>query len=253
VVSFWSAVTAKLFMPFILIAFTLSSGFLLDFLSKRSTIPRLKARKKARSSEEVRAWITRTIVVLLSLTYTYVVVTLAQPFGCDKNQSGKYVLYSSPSLNCYDQLWYKNLGTMVFFIIIYIILIPGFLIHFFHKYKDDVNSSWFKSRFGAITVHFQDELFYWELFALFKKILFSLVSNVIAAFVGKTTKYFLVVCILFGFLLLEIVSFPYASDLSNQCNMLYVPSSAQILIDHLFQMEHHWNYSNCCERDCIHF
>jgi hypothetical protein len=191
-----------------------------DYLSKRSEIPWLKARRKVRSQEEVRAWVTRTIVILLSLTYTYVVVTLAQPFGCHKNQSGKYVLYSAPSLNCYDQLWYKNLGTMVFFIIIYVLLIPGSLIYFFHKHKHNVSSTWFQSRFGAITVHFRDELFYWEVFALFKKMLFSLVSNVIAAYVGKTTKYFLVVCILFGFLLLEIVSFPYASDLSNQCNML---------------------------------
>jgi hypothetical protein len=220
VISFWTAVTVKLFLPFILIGFTLSSGFVLDFLSKKTEIKCLKARNKTRSPEDIKAWITRTIVILLSLSYAYVVVTLAQPFGCHKNSTGKYVLYSYPSLDCYDELWFKNLGTMVFFIIIYILVIPGTLMYFFYKYKDDVSSTWFKARFGAITIHFRDELYFWEVFSLFKKILFSVVSNVIAAYVGKTTKYFLVVCILFGFLLLEIVFFPYASDLSNQCNML---------------------------------
>jgi hypothetical protein len=215
-VSYWTMYFAKLSMPVILILVTYIAGIALEFFIKTCKIAKMKKRMTA---EQLSAWIVRTPIIIMSMAYTYVMVQVAKPFGCREN-NGKYVMYDRPDLECYDAQWFQNIPYVVLFIVFYLVFLPGVLIIVFVKFRDRTQSDWFMSRFGVITSFYKPSVYYWEFVVIFKKFLFSVTTTIISSHVGRMTKYFIIVSILFGFLMVEIVSLPFASDLSNQTNML---------------------------------
>lgn len=207
-------------LPFMLIALSQCFYFSGIFLSKFKFLS--IAKTFGPNFVKLEANIVRTLIILFFVTYTYVVVQLGKPFACRKEYDGKYTMVSSPSLNCYDDEWKRNLPQVIFFAIIYVVILPGILLYNFlnSNRKKLISSAWFVDRFGVISMYFKPRYFYWELVVTIKKIMFSLISNVFGNSVGSSTKQFLVVCLLFGFLLLDVLFFPYGTVLTNQCNML---------------------------------
>jgi hypothetical protein len=221
-VPFWVSFNLKMMIPFILLGATLSFGFIINRLSKRRfrhCLPRALWGTSA-GLEERNAWIARTCVLIFIMSYTYVIVNLATPFGCFKNEAGDFVMFTQPYLNCFDREWNQNIWSAIFFVVIYTLFLPGLLLSIFWTHRTNLENPWFKKRFYVITDYCKEKYFYWELVCLLRKILFSVTATIIGPQVSRTTRYFLVVCGLFGFLIVEIITFPYSSDQSNQYNML---------------------------------
>lgn len=215
---YWALLHIKLVAPFfVIIVMVLVKTLphlisILKAFSESQNISIYQA-KKDLLNNFLSPWMARCPVAILFLAYTVSIVVISQPFTCQLNLAGEYVLIASPNLNCFDQEWLNSMQFVWICVIIYVIIIPAALIYSFYSFRHDIPSSWFQKRFGMLTLHFRPKFFYWEIFV-------ALIVNVLSRFVGSMTKYFLVICILFGFLLLEIQVMPYVSYAANQSNML---------------------------------
>jgi hypothetical protein len=204
--------------PFLLMSFEYFFAFSYSVLARRF----FHSTRKSLLQTDFWAWSIRTFSVLMNMSYTYVIVEAARPFSCRRNPNGTHTLVSSPDLDCYDQEWFSHFGVVLFFIILYVVIIPGALMWAFFHYRNRVGTSWFNIRFGMIVAQYKDDLFFWELVLIVKRALFSIIANIIGPIVNSATKLFLVTCLIFGFLILEIVFLPFRSAISNQSNQLYV-------------------------------
>jgi hypothetical protein len=202
--------------PFLLMSFEYLCALTHHFWSQKVSHQKMKSLLKT----DFWGWNTRTFLVLMNMSYAYVIVESARPFSCRKNPNGSYTMVSSPDLDCYDQQWLQHSGMVAFFIFLYILVFPGTLLCVFFKFKDRIGTTWFNARFGVIVAQYKDELYFWELVILVKRAWFSIIANIIGPLVNSSTKLFLVTCLIFGFLVLEIVFLPYKSIISNQSNQL---------------------------------
>jgi hypothetical protein len=202
--------------PFLLMIIEYVFAYSYYFLHKKFS----KTQRKPLIKTDFWAWSIRTFLVLITMSYAYVIVEAARPFSCRRNPNGTYTLVSSPDLDCYDKEWFSHAGVVVFFILIYVVVFPGALLWAFFKFKDRVGTPWFNIRFGVVVAQFKDEHYFWEMVVLLKRALFSVIANIIGPVVNSATKLFLVTCLIFGFLVVEIVFLPFRSPLSNQSNQL---------------------------------
>jgi hypothetical protein len=212
--TFWPKFFLKLSSPFILISFC-GVLMLVDFLW-------MKSRKSHEVFEAYSIAFVRACVVILSLSYTYMVVEVTKPFNCTKELDGSFSLGASPDVRCYDQEWKNMLPGVSFFLVLYVIILPGLLLSLFIRYRTSLNDQWFKVRFGVLVSYFKPRFFYWEMVLLFKKTCFSLATNVFASFMSILTRYFTILSFLFVFLMIEVLTLPYSSTYGNQVNQMYV-------------------------------
>jgi hypothetical protein len=211
-VGFWKLLHVKMMFPLIVIAVIMLIGFLYN------SIGWIKLRTF--QAVDFRILPFRVPVFIFSLSYTYLFVQLSKPFACIRQGDGSYTLVASSNLSCFDTTWRNNLGGVVFYIIFYVLVIPGIAAFFFWRNKNDPRDPLFLQRFGLITNLYRIEIFWWELITVMKKAIFAITANIFTSFLSSTTRHFVTLCILFIFFMTEIVSLPYLTDLTNKCNLL---------------------------------
>jgi hypothetical protein len=211
--SFWDVWILKLNIPFFLIL----SSFLLLF--GFSWFRNRRAEENVR--QDLRSAMCRAAVTILLYTYIYMVTELFKPLSCSKDLDGTWSLQYSPDLKCFDPSWAQYVGTLCFYIFIYVFLLPVILAILFFKYRRNIADQWFASRFGSLCSPFKPSLFWWEFIVLLKKSVYSITSNVFLSISSGFFRYFAVIGFLLVFLMLDVIFMPYNSRSRNQINLLY--------------------------------
>jgi hypothetical protein len=103
--------------------------------------------------------------------YTFVVSSLVSPLKCTKQSNGSYFIAGYPSEPCYAGEWQKNIGAVVFFIILYGAAFPIWLafVLFYHGRGDLKDSLAFTAQFGLLTRPYRRKVYYWEIVHLLRR------------------------------------------------------------------------------------
>jgi hypothetical protein len=71
------------------------------------------------------------LILFVVAMYTFLVNASASPLKC--NYAGNFTMYDNPSKTCFDKEWNSHLSTVVFFLILYGLGLPGVLIFLFWR------------------------------------------------------------------------------------------------------------------------
>jgi hypothetical protein len=182
------------------------------------------------SFKTLRKFFRQLCISLFMLFYTYEVVTVAEPFACAEQANGEYLMYSAPSLKCFDDQWMGQFFYLMLYVGFYLILIPLFALYLFLSHRGVSGMQILRDKYGPLIVLYKPRMYYWELVLILKRLLFSSALNFFSVLLPSYIHRFLALSILFFFFLLDILIFPYRSVFGNQCNLLWSATSLIYLI-----------------------
>jgi hypothetical protein len=224
--SFWKIYYVEMCSPFILFGGILLGSHITDRLltctRKKDSTPNVQRRPSSSGSKEqyvpkLKSKVIHSFVFLLVSMYTFLATNAFSPFQCLQQPDGTYTLITDPSANCYDSTWYSNLAFVVFSGIFTVFVIPCKLFHVLYKNRDNLNSKEFVSRYGTLVDSYKPKFYYWELYNVLKKTLFSVLVNATND-LGQDERIFYVTIFLFVCLLMENILKPYKISSVNSIN-----------------------------------
>jgi hypothetical protein len=152
--------------------------------------------------------------------YTYLVITLTQPFYCMGQQDGSWTMVNAPYMDCFSPNWWSNLPFVLFFFMLYVIIAPTVILVQLYKNRSETKSDEFRAKYGSLVSPYSDSHFYWEFVVIFKKILISITIRVLSIWASVGAQKFWFITLLFTSLVVDIFAMPYNSPFRNQCNLL---------------------------------
>jgi hypothetical protein len=190
----------KMFSPFIIFSFFLISKFTYQKIFKDT-----KAVLPFESNGHISL-----MTMLISSLYTLLMAGAVSPLMCVNLGNGKFPLISSPSIYCFESTWSQYAVFIFMFLVIYGAAFPAFIGYQLYKNRHNIASEKFTREFGHLTSPYKDKHFYWELIAMAKRSSFAVISQVVPLYSKDNMMlYFLTVMLLFFFLYLEYVAFPF--------------------------------------------
>jgi hypothetical protein len=148
------------------------------------------------------------LLILFVITmYAFLVSAAVSPFKC--NYGTDNTLYDDPSKICFSAEWNSKLPMVIFFMIVYIIALPGTLVYMLWKNRETVNSEKFKNTFGSITRMYKEEMYWWELIQVLKRTLFAGTNAFLRMLAPQDTAIFATLCILCTFQVVESSFMPF--------------------------------------------
>jgi hypothetical protein len=152
--------------------------------------------------------------------YTFIISTAISPFECSKSEGDTgYTLIKAPSQRCFDVSWLAHLPLVVIFLLLYLVVFPVCFFLVFFRFRKNVSTSKFQSRFGALVSPYKTRTFYWELILLLKRIVFILSADLGTLLPSSQVKYFLMLSTLCVFFIFEAFVEPYTSDSRNRISV----------------------------------
>jgi hypothetical protein len=158
--SFWAGFSFKIFSLYLSVGFMLGLGY---FLSRFFKTGASQASYFDKSSSAV--------LIFASSLHTFGLSTAFSAFRCFPQEDGSYTLLSSPSMDCYDSLWYANSWAIVLGIASVFIL-PIFLSRVLYVNFGKTNHNIFHWRYGHLVNKYRQKYYYWEVVQLLWKTLF---------------------------------------------------------------------------------
>jgi hypothetical protein len=163
--SFWDSFTLKTVLIIIVFSFIFLVGMFFTFLKSR--IKSLRLKLVANPLDKSIA----AFLMLLTSLYTFVLSSILSAFRCFPQGDGSYTLIPSPSLDCYDSIWYDHLGIIAIAIVLICIIPIGlFAILFLNRNQRTNNRVYW--RFGRIIEPYKPNFYYWEVVVLIRKTIF---------------------------------------------------------------------------------
>jgi hypothetical protein len=202
---FWQAQLFKVMLPFIVLAVLLSVAFVMDKFRERQH-PEIANRAFPNSMDKT---ISLYLKGVLGLT-TYVVMVGFAPFRCFQHIDGTYSLVPSSSLSCYDAEWFEHLPIIVVGLM-EIILLPASVLVIFGVYRNKHDSNKFRWRFGLLTISYNRSFYWWEVVALFRKLVFVMVVDLTNDF-ETPLRIFLAEVVLISGIFLETIFQPRRAE-----------------------------------------
>jgi hypothetical protein len=147
-------------------------------------------------------------VAFVSVFFTVIFSTLISPFNCKYQSDSSYILWYAPSINCYEGEWLgSHLTMMVLFIFIYIVLYIAIIAKAFIKiYKSNMTYS--SATVEFLTRTYNDRTYWWEAVHILKRVSIIACGVMLPRSKGSEV-YVIMFFVLLGFLLLDILAFPY--------------------------------------------
>jgi hypothetical protein len=165
---FYTKYWLKMSCPFVLFA----AFFTSSFIFKRSESHRFEHLRSLKGSLALFS-------LLISSLYTLLVAGAVSPFMCARSKGDSRVVVSSPSITCFQGKWNQNLFFFVFFMLLYAVAYPAFVIYTFWKNRDQLKSTDFLKDFGHLTTPYRNDRFYWELITFAKRGAFAVCSQIV--------------------------------------------------------------------------
>jgi hypothetical protein len=151
--------------------------------------------------------------------YTLVISATVQPLNCTKQTDGTYLMTKNPNQNCYTDQWRKDLGGVIFFLLLYAFFFPAGLAYLFWKNKDNLDTADFAVRFGTLVRPYRRGCYWWELVTMLKRAGFVIVLDFLQIGSSRFTVYYVALCTLFFFLWVDIAFAPYATRDYNRFSL----------------------------------
>jgi hypothetical protein len=205
--SFWPKFYLKMIIPLLLMAtiilFPVIENKVIPFLQRRSINS-----ANSLSNNRILSFLMFYFVTL----YTFIVSSVISPFKCSLQSDSTYFLSDNPSEPCYAGDWNKNFPIVITFIILYVVVVPFFLIFVFFIFgrARGKDSLWFTSRFGLLVRPYQRKLYYWELVGLLRRAIFATATSFWKSGDDSyTTRLLTTIIFMFAFLWLDVFISPY--------------------------------------------
>jgi hypothetical protein len=108
---------------------------------------------------------------LLTALYVFVLSSVFTAFRCLPQDDGSFSLISSPSLDCYDSVWFDHFW-IIFLSILIVFAVPTALSVILYKSRFQRYSNTFQWKFGTLISHYKPQFYYWEVVSLLFKTIF---------------------------------------------------------------------------------
>jgi hypothetical protein len=173
--------------------------------------------------------------VIVSVFFTVIFSTLIAPFNCKLQADGSFVLWNAPSIQCYEGEWLNvHLPIMSFFLITFVGVYFVVLGKQFWRYRSLFNShvqavDVLPETIGFLTRSYGKRVYWWELVHLFKRIAIIVCGIMLLRSKGPEV-YVVMFFILLGFLLLDILAFPYERKSMMRISLLWNSIALLILM-----------------------
>jgi hypothetical protein len=142
--------------------------------------------------------------------YTLLISGAISPFICLGQIDGSARMVKNPTSKCYvDGDWKDQLGTMVFFLIVYAFLLPMIFLFVLLWNRKQLNSEKVQLYLGSFVNHYKPQYFWWEVLFMVCRLLFVVISALIPEFPDDSAPYFGCFFLIFGFLSLEFFVHPF--------------------------------------------
>jgi hypothetical protein len=170
-------------------------------------------------------------ILTITSLYTIVVSSLFSTVKCHSQPDGSYTLVDNNSIHCFQGEWKeKHFGSIMFFSVVYLILIPFWLLAIFYRMKLDSlhNFSarpflmWSAQHLEFLRKSFKRRYYWWSAVDLFKRVAIIATSFLAAsADDSKNVTYLATLIMLIIFLLVDISVMQYARLISLRVSLLW--------------------------------
>jgi len=157
-----------------------------------------------------------SVSLILIWTYTLLCSTIFQPLKCTQQSDGTWYMDASTSTICFDaqyhRVWTPWIIILSLFYIAGIPLVIGIILYL---NRNRLRNKRFLDHFGAITLPYRDQFFWFELVNLGRK---ACIVVLIDFFYILSTQYlqiFIMLAALFGFLMAQMTLSPYRLHINN--------------------------------------
>jgi hypothetical protein len=159
------------------------------------------------------------IVLFTTTIYPLLVSTAASPLKCQSNGT-RIVMTENPSSECFGHDWLSHLNWTLFFLFIYGVFFPGFLVWLLWRDRSQVGTPLFVEKFCHITVAYTDKYYWYEFVNVVKRASFVMLSTFLAR-IGSSVNLFCAICLNFGFLAVESSLQPYTNPVNCKKGITY--------------------------------
>jgi hypothetical protein len=202
--NFWDSFTLKSISLLVVLAFMYLTGVLLSCFEIRFQ----KKKKKILASALDKS--IDAFLVFLTTLYTYVLSSIFSAFRCYPQDDGSYTLLSSPSLDCYDSLWFDHLFVIALGILVIVITpVALFIILHTNRNRRFSNQVWW--RYGRIMKFYKPKFYFWEVVVLIRKTIFVSLVDLTNGW-QKLDRAFVIIVFLVAESFLDITVQPFSEN-----------------------------------------
>jgi hypothetical protein len=201
---FWNSFTLKIVSLIVVFAFMYITGFL-------ST--KYQVLKKTNNNLRFASPLDKSLhlfLMLLTTLYTYVLSSIFSAFRCYPQDDETFTLLSSPALDCYDSVWYKNLWIIVIGVLI-LCAVPTSLFLILRRNRNRRMDNQFYWRFGRLIDPYKPAFYYWEVVLMIRRTIFVSLVDLTNSW-QKFDRSFVLIVFLLAELLLEVLVQPYSKE-----------------------------------------
>jgi putative Ca2+/H+ antiporter (TMEM165/GDT1 family) len=200
---FWGKYNLRMLTPIVLfVAICLALGI-------RHLIGVKFPRWALQTKKSIKNHIFAVLSFLIIGLFTFCISSVFQPFNCVKQNNESMTLSKYPSVVCFDKEWMSHLGSVVFFIIVYCFVVPGFLIFQFFVNRKNVDSPEFFQKFPNLLSPYRRRHFYFELVFMLRKALFVVANDFLPITADYNVRILVTIFLLWLYMLMDILIAPY--------------------------------------------
>jgi hypothetical protein len=209
-VTFWQKYFLNANLPFILFF------CVLILLSIHASVQRKKASFKL--SRVMKRMVSLLSFSLITL-HTLMISNSLSPLKCTLQSDGRWTLKNFPSENCFEGVWLSYSPWVIFYLFLYMVVIPLCLVGLFWRSKRTHQDPKFVQTYGNLVDAFNPMNYFWEVVLMTKRTLFLVGSTfVFEEYLSDQLRSFLCTILLFGFTWLELFFQPYCTNVNNIIN-----------------------------------
>jgi hypothetical protein len=143
----------------------------------------------------------------MTTLYIYILSATFSAFRCAPQDDGSFTLLSSPDLDCFDLLWYKNLWLILLGILI-LIFVPCSLYFILYRNQNRLMDNHFRWKFGYLILPYKKNFYFWEVIMLLRKTMFVSLVDLTNGW-QKLDRSFVLLIFLFMELLVDVYLDPF--------------------------------------------
>ena len=170
----------------------------------------------------VRAWFQGLVLLYLPLTSASL-----SPFGCRKDETGKWILDADPARSCYDGAWWRGLFPVgVSASVIYAFALPCTVVGLLYWKKQQMAEHTFRLRFGFLLGRFDREFWWFEAAIMGRKLMVVVCMTFFFTQDGKANGAVFALAASFAHL---VYSRPYLSRFHNGLAVVVLAATTTVL------------------------
>eukprot|EP00475_Leptophrys_vorax_P013206 TRINITY_DN19558_c0_g1_i1.p1 TRINITY_DN19558_c0_g1~~TRINITY_DN19558_c0_g1_i1.p1 ORF type:complete len:315 (-),score=54.64 TRINITY_DN19558_c0_g1_i1:121-1065(-) len=179
--------------------------------------------------KEIFVYMTSFACFLYINFFTIIITSVFVPFQCQPQQIGPATMVQNASESCYTDYWRSKISPFIFFLILYVAVIPAVFFFILYKNTAKFEDEVFMSMFGSLYLSYKVKFFYWELVVLLKRAVFVVALSFLWSS-SYGTRSFVCIMMLFVFLALDVSFFPYQNNRSNKISLTWQLTSIVVLM-----------------------